>query len=244
MAASAGAALAGLLVWGGGHGGSHGHGAGDATWSGHLLFCGGWLLMTRAMMLPTSVPLLVAVRRVAAARPDPRRMVLLVVAGYLAVWEAAGVVARAASLAAPQALASTPLAETTAHGSGHPSDHRPIVWTAVVFLAAGGFQLSPYAERCLRACRSPFGFLARGWTGRGDVHRQALRIGVAYGRSCLGCCAALMAVLLVVGMANPAWMLARGVVMAVQKNSQAGERIARVSGGLLITTGLLLGLSG
>lgn len=39
-------------------------------------------------------------------------------------------------------------------------------------------------------------------------------------------------------------MLALGVVMAVQKNSQAGERIARVSGGLLITTGLLLGLSG
>ena len=114
---------------------------------------------------------------------------------------------------------------------------------AAILVVAGAYQLSPLALRCLRACRSPFGFLARGWTGRADVRRQAVRIGVAYGRSCLGCCAGLMAVLLVVGMANPGWMLALGAVMAVQKNAAWGARLAMASGCLLIAAGVVLGLS-
>jgi len=53
----------------------------------------------------------------------------------------------------------------------------------------------------------------------------------------------LMAVLLVVGMANPGWMLALGAVMAVQKSAAWGARLAMASGCLLIAAGVVLGLS-
>ena len=258
VGATAAAAVAGLLLWGDGMPGhSDSASAADTatSWPATLLFCGGWLLITVAMMLPTSLPLLVAVRRVAGAGRDGRFVLPLVVVGYLAVWAVAGIAARAFSLGVAPLLDAT-RAGTAGHagmpgmnpampgmGATAPGLDGSRLAAAAILVVAGAYQLSPLALRCLRACRSPFGFLARGWTGRADVRRQAVRIGVAYGRSCLGCCAGLMAVLLVVGMANPGWMLALGAVMAVQKNAAWGARLALASGCLLIAAGVVLGLS-
>jgi predicted metal-binding membrane protein len=56
--------------------------------AGELLLPGllfGWVLMTAAMMLPTTLPLLEIVARIGAGRPDGRLLLGLVIAGYLGV---------------------------------------------------------------------------------------------------------------------------------------------------------------
>src|SRR5215472_3374194 len=53
-----------------------------------LLYAGGWLLMTAAMMLPTTLPLLRRFERLTSARSDRLRLVFLPIAGYLLVWAA------------------------------------------------------------------------------------------------------------------------------------------------------------
>src|SRR5919106_3760624 len=71
--------------------------AGDVLLPG-LLYVGGWVLMTAAMMLPTTLPLLEIVARIGAGRPDGRLLLGLVIAGYLGVWSAFGLVAHLADL--------------------------------------------------------------------------------------------------------------------------------------------------
>jgi predicted metal-binding membrane protein len=58
-----------------------------------LLYVGGWVLMTAAMMLPTTMALLEVFRRLTRKRQDTGRLVALVVMGYLAVWLLFGVAA-------------------------------------------------------------------------------------------------------------------------------------------------------
>ena len=57
-----------------------------------LVFLAGWSLMTVAMTLPTSIPLLGVFPRVARSRPDRPLLIALVVIGYLLVWTAVGAV--------------------------------------------------------------------------------------------------------------------------------------------------------
>jgi predicted metal-binding membrane protein len=58
-----------------------------------LLYAGGWLLMSAAMMLPTVLPLLQRFDRLAAARSDRVELIALLFAGYLLVWLGFGVAA-------------------------------------------------------------------------------------------------------------------------------------------------------
>ncbi len=58
-----------------------------------LLYVGGWVLMTTAMMLPTTMPLLDLFRRITQRRQDTGRLVTLLIAGYLSIWFLFGVVA-------------------------------------------------------------------------------------------------------------------------------------------------------
>src|SRR5919206_1127808 len=56
-----------------------------------LIIVAGWLLMLVAMMLPTSLPLVALFHRLTRQRPDHVSLVLLLIAGYLAVWTLFGV---------------------------------------------------------------------------------------------------------------------------------------------------------
>ncbi len=51
-----------------------------------LIFVIGWTLMTVAMMLPTSMPLVTLFRRLTHQRSDRLQLVVLLIAGYLGVW--------------------------------------------------------------------------------------------------------------------------------------------------------------
>ena len=65
-----------------------------------------------------------------------------------------------------------------------------------VILLAGVFQFSSLKEKCLQECRHPGVFLMRRYR-RGAA--PALRIGVAHGLFCLGCCWALMLLMFAAG---------------------------------------------
>ena len=72
--------------------GAAGHGAVSAAGTTALgaSFVLSWIVMTAAMMLPTTIPLLQIFRRLTLSRSD-RVTLLLLVVGYVAAWAACGV---------------------------------------------------------------------------------------------------------------------------------------------------------
>ncbi len=182
-----------------------------------------WLAMMTAMMFPAIVPVVKLYGRAAAAgRVAPLPFFVL---GYIAVWTSVGL---------PAYLAWRELMEPIDQGRA---------WAGrlagTVLLAAAAWQLTPLKSVCLRHCRSPMGFFMR--FGKA-VSRPwgALRMGGTHGLYCLGCCWALMAVLVALGAMNLAWMLALAILIALEKNAPAGQRIAQVAAAVFVAVGLLL----
>jgi predicted metal-binding membrane protein len=129
----------------------------------------GWGLMLVAMMAPALIPPIDHIRRRSFKRRRTRST-LLFVAGYAAVWMAAGGVLMAAILTA----------RWLAPGSYLPA--------AVVVLLAVVWQVSPVKQRCLNRCHAHTELAAFGIAA--DL--AALRFGVSHGVWCVGSCWALM----------------------------------------------------
>jgi predicted metal-binding membrane protein len=110
---------------------------------------------------------------------------------------------------------------------------------AVTLVLAGLYQFTPLKYQCLDKCRSPLSFIMGHWQGSHE-QAQAFRLGVHHGIFCIGCCWSLMLLMFVVGMANIGWMLALGIVMAVEKNMPWGRRLSAPLGAVLLGWGLIL----
>jgi predicted metal-binding membrane protein len=116
------------------------------------------------------------------------------VSGYFVLWAVAGL----AAFAAMRGLA----------GTGE--------WVAAAALAAAaGYQLSPLKGACLRRCRSPL---------RSLLNRGAFAAGLEHAGFCLGCCWALMLVVLALGMSSLVWMAVIAAVIFVEKATAIGAR--------------------
>jgi predicted metal-binding membrane protein len=189
------------------------------------LFTGGWLLMTIAMMLPTSLPLLATFRAVVGRRPQPDRLATLVVAGYLVGWTAVGF----GMLGLDSGIHA--VVDAVPYLAAHPN-----LIVALTLLAAGTYQLSPLKYRCLEACRSPLMFVMSHWHAA-RPNREALEIGLRHAAYCVGCCWSVMLVLFALGMGNLAWMLGAGIVMAIEKNVPGGQRLGKPLGVVLLLAG-------
>lgn len=186
-------------------------------------FVGVWMTMMAAMMLPAVVPMAWAFDRVASTRRRGGSLAAFLT-GYALVWAAFGVVAFAFD-ALVRAIDPAFLAWDR---------QGPIVAGAAVALA-GLYELTPLKLRCLRHCRSPLHFLLGHWhDGRGG----AVRMGVEHGAWCVGCCWALMAVLLAVGVMSVRWMLVVAAVVLVEKVAPFGARATRWFALLLIALGI------
>lgn len=221
-----------LAVWGASpYGGylQHGHeqdgAAGEVAALG--LFLAGWLLMSIAMMLPTATRLLRDFALTVRRRSDRVRLRTLVVVGFLSIWLVTGYVFRTLDGVVHAIVASIGWLE-----------HRPELIAAGTLIGAGLFQFSSLHERCLTACRSPRSFIICHWRGA-KPQVDALRIGLAYGASCVGCCWAIMLVMFALGTANLAWMLGLATVMTVEKNVRWGGRLVRPVGAGMVGAGLL-----
>jgi predicted metal-binding membrane protein len=179
-----------------------------------LLYVGGWLLMTAAMMLPTTLPLLGIFGRLVEPRRDRATLLTLVIVGYLSIWAAFGLAAHFLDLLLHALVAGNPWLTFNGWIVG-----------AGVLAAAGAFQFSALKYHCLDKCRTPFGFVNEHWHGRA-AHRQALLLGLHHGMFCVGCCWAIMLLMFVVGTGSVGWMLVLGALMAIEKNASWGRRLS------------------
>jgi predicted metal-binding membrane protein len=193
-----------------------------------LVFTTGWALMIVAMMLPTSLPLVLLFDAVVRQRPERPRLITVLISGYLVVWVLFGgliylgdailheVIERAAWLEA----------NTWALSAG-------------TLALAGVYQFTPLKYICLDKCRSPFSFIVEHWRGPKPTG-QAFRLGVHHGLFCLGCCWTLMLLMFAVGVGNLGWMLVLGALMALEKNVPWGRKLSAPLGTVLIAWGVAL----
>jgi predicted metal-binding membrane protein len=202
---------------------------GDTMAAGRLgaaLFLVTWIVMMAAMMLPSLVPFTIGVGRLMRVGGVGRSGTALLTLGYFAVWIATGAIAYLVWFGFEELSAGSPAAAARA-GS------------AVLFGAAI-YQLTPLKRVCLRHCRSPALLLLQHGPKAVASRWGAIRAGVGHGLYCLGCCWALMTVLLALGVMSLVWMGAVAAVIAVEKVARYGEDLSRVLGVLLAALAVLV----
>lgn len=148
------------------------------------------------------------------------------VAGYMLVWSLSGVVAYAGAVAAEAIGAQMMISSATAARIG-----------AVLLIAAGMYQLTPFKEVCLAKCRTPMGFIVTSWR---DGVGGALRMGLVHGIYCLGCCWLLFAILFPLGIMNIAAMAVITLVVFGEKSLPWGRPIARATAASLVAYGTIV----
>lgn len=186
------------------------------------LYVGGWLLMSAAMMLPTTLPLLEIFRRTVCRRSDCGRLLVMLILGYLTVWAGFGVLAHFTDLLVHAGAQASVWLTFNGWALG-----------AGVLALAGLFQFSSLKLRCLEACRTPMSFVVKHWRGEA-AYRRAFTLGLDHGFHCVGCCWALMLLMFVVGTGSVGWMLALGAIMAMEKNLRWGHRLSAPLGMCLL----------
>jgi predicted metal-binding membrane protein len=182
---------------------------------GPIGFAAAWTVMMAAMMLPGIVP------AAAASRDDARPSdVAALVSGYLVVWVATGVIAFGALLAL--------------NSVGAPSAWLDRAGGALVAFA-GMYQFSGWKRRLLAWYAEP-----RQVTGGRGVFGGVFGAGMSHGLRCVGASWALMAVLLVVGLMNVAWMAVIGAICLGEKALAYRSVLATAVGLALIALGLVI----
>jgi predicted metal-binding membrane protein len=184
---------------------------GDEMPMGAGLWIGAWTVMMAAMMLPSTSPLVLLYARQSTAMSSA-----LLTAGYVAVWAGVGLAAYGIDMRLPD-----------------PSNRV----VGAVLIAAGLYQLTPLKTACLTRCRNPADFLVTHWR-RGRV--GALRLGVEHGAYCVGCCWALMGLLIIAGSMSLAWVVAIALVVAGEKLLPAGQLLGRLGGVGLLVAGIVV----
>jgi len=188
-------------------------------------FAAGWTVMLAAMMLPSATPLMFEFARNAEGRHGWQAASALVGATYLGVWLGFGVVCYFVYCAV-----------------GMPWSSQALIG-GVGLVIAGLYAFSPLKRaseaRCreLRALHGPLPF---------NLIRSAVVAGVRYGSSCLGCNAALMLALLLIGMSNLVWMtVLTAVMLAYRLTSASALRWSQLAlSSALIAVGVLYVVGG
>ena len=192
-----------------------------------------WAVMMVAMMVPTAAPMLlvfatVSRKRRAQHRPFVPASVFLL--GYVAVWSGFAAAATVAQWGLHTVALLSPTMVSTSP-----------VFGGALLIAAGVFQWSPLKHRCLTHCRGPLGFLMAEWR---EGTKGVFAMGLRHGMFCLGCCWALMTLLLVLGVMNLLWIAALAGFVLVEKVAPAGQWVSRVTGVLLVGWGAWMMVSG
>jgi predicted metal-binding membrane protein len=185
-----------------------------------------WAVMMLGMMLPSATPMILLYARVvrhSAKNTEPLIHTSAFLAGYVVVWTIFSITATAMQYGLEQAALLSPMMTSASPMFG-----------GIVLLVAAVYQWTPYKNACLRRCRSPVWFLSTYWR---DGANGALRMGLAHGAYCLGCCWALMLLLFVGGVMNLLCIAAITIFVLAEKVLPRGHDIGRVGA-------IILGLSG
>ena len=199
----------------------------SANWT-LLTFSTMWLLMMVAMMLPSCWPTVSSFRRVATLRREPYidALALLMMVGYFVAWMAFGLLVFA--------LGREFLSRSTA---GFQFSRMLSSAVGGGLLLVGLYQLSPWKARFLDHCRDPLHFFSfqagSGWLG-------AFRAGLMHGSFCVGCCAGLMFVQLLLGVMSLPVMVATAAVIAAEKLLPRPALVAKGVGIVAVSAGAAL----
>jgi predicted metal-binding membrane protein len=159
-------------------------------------FAATWLVMIAAMMLPSAIPVVLEFARTAERRKGWQVATGVLAATYLGVWLIFGVVCYAIYTAARMPWPNQAVA------------------VGLALALAGVYSVSPIKRasqaRCRELCalHGPLPF---------NLMRSAAVAGARYGLSCLGCSAALMVAMVLLGMSNLWWAVILGIVILVYK---------------------------
>jgi len=189
-----------------------------------------WWVMMVAMMLPSAAPTILLYGQAASNSANPvRPETESFLAGYLLIWGMFSLLAALLQLLLSQfTLLAHP---RMASGSG--------LLSSAILIGAGLYQLSPLKQACLHQCQRPFPFFFTHWA---TTPAGVFRLGLMQGGYCLGCCWALMLVMLATGTMNVVWMAILGAVMTIEKMT-ATPRFAKAVGATLIAFGAVFVVS-
>jgi predicted metal-binding membrane protein len=185
-----------------------------------------WVTMMTAMMLPSAAPFILAHRAVALRRGDDIFSTFGFVGGYLLVWFAVGIVALLAYWAFAQ------MSDDVAQSGWLRA------FAGAILIGAGVYQFTGLKQVCLDKCHGPFAFVVSHDFRGGTL--GALRAGFAHGAYCVGCCWAMMAVLLVVGLMNLLWMAGVFAIFFIEKHWRHGIVVAKTAGAVLMLLGVVV----
>ena len=159
-------------------------------------FAATWVVMMAAMMLPSAIPVIVEFARTAEGRRGWQVATGVLAITYLGVWLIFGVVCYAVYTAARM-----------------PWPNQAVV-VGLALAMAGVYSVSPIKRasqaRCRELCalHGPLPF---------NLMRSAAVAGARYGLSCLGCSAALMVAMVLIGMSSLWWAVILGIVVIIYK---------------------------
>jgi predicted metal-binding membrane protein len=159
-------------------------------------FAATWVVMMAAMMLPSAIPVVLEFARTAEGRRAWPIATGMLAVTYLGVWLLFGVVCYAIYTALRM-----------------PWPNQSVI-AGLALALAGVYSFSPIKRasqaRCRELCalHGPLPF---------NLMRSAVVAGARYGLSCLGCSAALMVAMVLVGMSSLWWAVILGVVVLVYK---------------------------
>jgi predicted metal-binding membrane protein len=166
-------------------------------------FTASWAVMMAAMMLPSATPLVVEFARTAEGRRGWHAATGMLGATYLSIWLVFGIACYLVLSALPMSWTDERLAGGVALG------------------LAGLYGLTPLKRaseaRCRELCalHGPLPF---------NLMREAVLVGANYGVSCVGCSAALMVAMVLVGMSSLVWVVILGGIVLVYKLAPAPAR--------------------
>jgi len=192
---------------------------GTAAW-----FLGVWVVMMAAMMFPSVAPTVALYSKLRQTRALGAP--LLFTAGYLLVWSAVGLVAYTLARIGAQLFGDVLAWDRAGR------------WVAgATLLVAAVYELTPLKNVCLGKCRSPLGFLLGSWK---DGLSGATQMGARHGAWCVGCCWALMASLLALGLMSIVWMAFVAGLIAFEKLIPPRRAATYGTAAALLVIGLLM----
>ena len=186
-----------------------------------------WFAMAAAMMPPTAAPMIrtyAEIADTAAARGEPVVHPAVLTGGYLTVWAIAAILF---------AIVQLLIGKLTGASASEPVRG---VLAGLILLCAGAYQFTSLKEACLAKCRNPFTILFARWQ---TSVRGVFRLGMEQGVWCLGCCWALMLIMLAVGSMNVVWMAALTLFTFIEKTG-AGRVTTRIGGAIVTFWGAAL----
>ncbi len=201
----------------------------DWTFSYFMAMLLMWIVMMTGMMVPTAIPMVLvyaAVARKAAAQGTPVAPTSAFVSGYVVMWGLFSVAATFLMWGLSSAALLSPMMVSTSPWLG-----------AVLLIAAGLFQFTPWKNSCLNHCQTPAHHISRHWK---PGTWGAFQMGIEHGLYCMGCCWILMGMLFFGGVMNLLWIAGITLFILLEKVLPFGNLTGRFAGGAMTLAGLTL----